>query len=76
MKHATQISFHDVTTARYKIIDTWDSIDIDKFPIPQKGIIVNLENIDYKVIDVKYVYKHINKIIYIYITIYVKQLNS
>ena len=74
MKHVTQISFHDVTTARFEIIDTWDSIDVDKFPIPQKGIIVNLENKDYKVSDVKYVYKKINRIIYIFITIYVKKI--
>ena len=74
MKHVTQISFQDVSTARLEIIDTWDSIDIDKFPIPHKGDIVNLVNINYKVNEVKYVYKRFDKIIYIYVYIYVKKI--
>ena len=87
MKHVTQISFLDVSTAHFENIDTWDSIDIDKFPIPHKGDIVNLMkhdditdidtlNVcqDYKVTDVKYIYKRINKMIFIYITVYVKKI--
>lgn len=87
MKHVTQITFQDVSTSRFEIIDTWDSIDIDKFPIPHKGDIVNLNNNytftdignvkfcqDYKVTDIKYVYKRLNKIIYVYITVYIKKI--
>lgn len=87
MKHVIQISFQDVSTARLEIIDTWDSIDIDKFPIPHKGDIVNLMKHDsitdidtmnvcqnYKVNEVKYVYKRIDKIIYIYVYIYIKKI--